>query len=169
MTLPLVVLAGLAMVGGGLNLPFTKGTHLLERWLEPVLEGNERVVDVATGTKVALAGVAVLVGLAGIALAYRVYYLHKREPIEPEILADGWRFDSTIAALAGGPGREAFEATASFDRRVIDGAVNGIATLVRGSGTGLRKVQNGFVRSYALAVAVGVVAMLAYFLSRVTI
>ena len=118
--------------------------------------------------KVALAGVAVLAGLAGIALAYRVYYQHKREPIEPEILADGWRFDSSIAALAGGPGRDAFEATASFDRTVIDGAVNGIATLVRGSGTGLRKVQNGFVRSYALAVAVGVVAMLAYFLSRVT-
>ena len=168
MTLPLVVLAGLAVVGGALNLPFTKGTRFLEHWLEPVLEGNERVVDVATGTKVGLAVIAVLAGLAGIALAYRVYYQHKREPIEPEILAEGWKYDSSIAAFMGGPGREAFEATASFDRSVIDGAVNGIASVVRGSGDGLRKVQTGFVRSYALGVAVGVVALLAYFLSRVT-
>ena len=168
MTLPLVVLAGLAMVGGGLNLPFTKGTRFLEHWLEPVIEGNERVIDVATGTKVGLAVIAVLAGLAGIALAYRVYYQHKREPIEPEILAEGWKYDSSIAAFMGGPGREAFEATASFDRSVIDGAVNGIASVVRGSGGGLRKVQTGFVRSYALGVAVGVVALLAYFLSRVT-
>ena len=168
MTLPLVVLAGLAMVGGGLNLPFTTGTRVLEHWLAPVHEGNERVVDVATGTKVGLAVIAVLAGLAGIALAYRVYYQHKREPIEPEILAEGWKYDSSIAAFMGGPGREAFEATASFDRSVIDGAVNGIASVVRGSGDGLRKVQTGFVRSYALGVAVGVVALLAYFLSRVT-
>jgi len=168
MTLPLVVLAGLATVGGALNLPFTKGTHFLERWLEPVLEGNERVIDVATGTKVGLAVIAVLTGLAGIALAYRVYYQHRRAPIEPEILAEGWRYDSTIAAFMGGPGREAFEAAATFDRTVIDGAVNGVASAVRGGGGGLRKVQTGFVRSYALGVAVGVVALLAYFLSRVT-
>ena len=55
MTLPLVVLAGLAIVGGGLNLPFTDDLNFLEHWLEPVLERNERVIDVATGTKVGLA------------------------------------------------------------------------------------------------------------------
>jgi NADH-quinone oxidoreductase subunit L len=117
---------------------------------------------------VGLALLAVLAAAAGIALAYRVYLQRKIEPIEPEILAEGWRYDSTIAAFMGGPGRQAFEATATFDRTVIDGAVNGVAGVVRESGGGLRRIQTGFVRTYALGVAVGVVALLGYFLSRVT-
>ena len=49
---------------------------------------------------------------------------------------------------------------------VVDGAVNGVAAVVRGGGRGLRVLQTGFVRSYALGVAVGVVGLLAYFLTR---
>ena len=42
----------------------------------------------------------------------------------------------------------------------------GVAALVRGGGQRLRTVQNGYVRSYALWVALGVVGLLVYFLSR---
>ena len=167
MTTPLVVLAGLAIIGGGLNLPFTKDLHFLEHWLEPSLFGNEAHIDVATATKVGLAVLAILAGVIGIALAARIYLQKRMEPVEPQILADGWRYDSSIAAFMGGPGRQAFEATATFDRTVIDGAVNGVAGLVRGSGKGLRVLQSGYVRSYALGLAVGVVVVLAYFISRV--
>ncbi|MEO6318867.1 MAG: NADH-quinone oxidoreductase subunit L [Acidimicrobiales bacterium] len=166
MTLPLVVLAGLALVGGGLNLPFTSDLHFLERWLEPVIEGNERVIDVATGTKVGLAVLATLAGLFGIVLAAGIYLQKRRDPIEPQILADGWRVDSSIAAFVGGPGQTGFEGVATFDRTVVDGAVNGVAGAISGGGKGLRLLQSGFVRSYALGVAVGVVAVLAYFLTR---
>jgi NADH-quinone oxidoreductase subunit L len=168
MTTPLVVLAGLAIVGGGLNLPFTKDLHLLEHWLEPVLEGNERVIDVATATKVGLAGIAILAGIIGIVLAARIYLQRRAEPVEPAILAEGWRYDSTIAAFMGGPGRAGFQAAADFDGTVVDGAVNGVAAMVRGSGRGLRVLQTGYVRSYALGVAVGVVVLLGYFLTRVS-
>ena len=166
MTLPLVALAGLAMVGGGLNLPFTHRVKFLEQWLEPVLEGNERVIDVATGTKVGLAAVAVMAALLGIAGAVAVYLQKRAKPIEPEILAEGWKYDSSISAFVGGPGRASFEATAAFDKNIIDGAVNGVAALVRGGGKGLKVTQSGYVRSYALGVAVGVVGLLVYFLSR---
>jgi NADH-quinone oxidoreductase subunit L len=166
MTLPLVVLAGLAIVGGGLNLPFTQDLHLLERWLEPVLEGNERVIDVATATKVGLAVVATLAALGGIVLAARVYLQRRTEPVEPEILAEGWRYDSSISAFMGGPGRAGFQAAADFDRTVVDGAVNGVAALVRGGGRGLRVLQSGYVRSYALGLGVGVIGLLGYFLTR---
>ena len=37
---------------------------------------------------------------------------------------------------------------------------------MRGGGKGLRVIQTGFVRSYALGVAVGAVALLVYFLTR---
>ena len=166
MTTPLVVLAGLAAVGGGLNLPFTKDLHFLGHWLEPVLEGNERVIDVATGTKVGLAVIAVLAGAIGIALAYRVYVQHKLEPVEPELLADGWYYDSSISAFMGGPGREGFEAVSAFDSTVVDGAVNGVAGAVRLGGSRLRVLQSGYVRSYALGVAVGAVGLLVFFLTR---
>ncbi len=168
MTVPLVVLAGLAIVGGGLNLPFTKRIHFLERWLEPVLGGNERVLDVATGTKVGLAAVAIVAALIGVGLAVRVYLQHRAEPVEPAILAEAWRYDRTISAFMGGPGRAGFQATADFDGTVIDGAVNGVARLVQGGGRGLRVLQSGYVRSYALGVAVGVVGLLGYFLTRVS-
>src|SRR3546814_4172298 len=51
MTLPLVALAGLALVGGGIQLPFASDLHFLEEWLHPVLGENEAHIDVATGTK----------------------------------------------------------------------------------------------------------------------
>ena len=166
MTFPLVVLAGLAIVGGLINLSLTSHTQILEHWLEPVLEGNERVLDVATGGKVAMAVIAILASLVGIALAVRVYLQKRTKPVEPEILAEAWRYDSTISAFVGGPGEQAFEAIATFDGSVIDGAVNGVGGAVRSGGRGLRVFQTGFVRSYALGVAVGAVALLVYFLTR---
>jgi NADH-quinone oxidoreductase subunit L len=167
MTFPLVVLAGLSLVGGGLNLPFNHDVKLLERWLEPVVHANERVIDVATGTKVGLAALAVAAGILGIAAAVAVYLQHRVKPVEPQLLAEGWRYDSSISAVVAGPGRAGFEGAATFDAKVVDGAVNGVAALVRRAGSGLRVVQTGYVRSYALGVSVGVIALLAYFLSRV--
>jgi NADH-quinone oxidoreductase subunit L len=166
MTLPLVVLAGLAVVAGGLNLPFTPDTHLLERWLHPVIGENEAHITVETATKVGLAAAAVIVGLVGIAAAAAVYLQKRRAPIEPELLEEAWYYDRSISAFVDGPGRQGFEGVAAFDRNVVDGAVNGVAAVVRGGGRGLRVLQSGFVRSYALGVAVGVVGLLAYFLTR---
>ena len=168
MTLPLVALAGLAIVGGAIQLPFTSELHFLEDWLHPVLGDNEAHISVATGTKVGLAVVAALIALTGIAAAWAVYLRRLREPVEPAILADGWGYDRAITSFMGGPGRAGFEGAATFDRTVVDGAVNGVGALVRRSGSGLRGLQSGFVRNYALGVAVGAVLVLAYFLAQVT-
>jgi NADH-quinone oxidoreductase subunit L len=166
MTVPLVVLAVLSVVGGALNLPFTDDLKFLERWLEPVVAGNEAVIDVTTATKLGLAAIATLAALVGIFLGVRVYLQRRAKAIEPEVLAEGWYYDSAVTAFMGGPGRQGFDAVATFDAEVVDGAVNGVAAAVRGSGKGLRVLQTGFVRSYALGVAVGVVGLLAYFLTR---
>src|SRR5690606_29736618 len=78
MTGPLVVLAVLSAFGGWLNLPSILPlgpTHLLDHWLEPVvgratliLAGGESPV-IPHATEYALVGLAVLVAVAGIALA----------------------------------------------------------------------------------------------------
>ena len=88
---------------------------------------------------------------------------------ERPILANAWRLDETISGFMGGPGRSSFEAVARFDERVIDGAVNGVGVAVRLTAAMLRRFQNGLVRTYAAGVAVGVVALLIWFLSRSTL
>jgi NADH-quinone oxidoreductase subunit L len=167
MTLPLVVLAVLAFVGGGLNLPFTDDLHVLGHWLEPVVEENELPIDVATATKVGLAAVAVLAALAGIAVATVVYLRRRVRAVEPDLLAHAYHYDEAVSAFVAGPGTRGFEAVAWFDAHVVDGAVNGVAHVVSGLGRRLRTVQSGFVRSYALGVATGVVVLLGYFLTRI--
>ena len=53
-----------------------------------------------------------------------------------------------------------------LDVRVIDGAVNGVATVVDGASALLRRVQTGSVRTYAASLFFGVVAVLGYYLWR---
>ena len=45
------------------------------------------------------------------------------------------------------------------DLGFIDGIANGLATISQNSASSLRKIQNGFVRSYALSVVIGVVVV----------
>ncbi|MEY3588787.1 MAG: NADH-quinone oxidoreductase subunit [Actinomycetota bacterium] len=168
MTLPLVVLAGLSIVGGALQLPFSKSTHFLEHWLEPVVHEAEADIHAtwAYENKWLLLGLAVVIAAVGIAASVAVYAKGKARPVEPQILADGWRYDASIAALVGGPGRAAFRGIAAFDARVVDGAVNGVGIEVRNASGLLRRLQNGLIRSYAAIVGVAVVLVLAWFLVR---
>jgi NADH-quinone oxidoreductase subunit L len=50
-----------------------------------------------------------------------------------------------------------------IDKIVIDGAVNGTGRLVAWAAGGLRKLQTGYVRNYALALLAGVVLVVAWF------
>ena len=52
------------------------------------------------------------------------------------------------------------------DARIIDGAVNGAANLVRSTGSVTRKLQTGYVRNYALGIALGMAALIVFLLSR---
>jgi NADH-quinone oxidoreductase subunit L len=62
-----------------------------------------------------------------------------------------------------GPVTEAADFAAyEVDKGVIDGAVNGVAALTGLAGRGLRKLQIGYVRNYALGVAGGAAAILLY-------
>jgi NADH-quinone oxidoreductase subunit L len=51
-----------------------------------------------------------------------------------------------------------------FDRTIVDGSVNGIGTLVRDAGGGLRRIQTGRVQNYALGIAIGLIVMATSFL-----
>jgi NADH-quinone oxidoreductase subunit L len=158
MLVPLVLLAGLSIVGGGLNLPFNAHTEKLTQWLEPVLGVHD-----SETSKVPLAVIATIVALVGIAASIMIYAKHRAKPIEPKILADGWYYDQTVSRFMGGPGRKAFGGLAWYDATIIDGAVNGVGRLVRDTAQRIRTVQSGNVRNYAAAIGVGVVLLLAWF------
>lgn len=168
MVTPLVVLAGLSIAGGALQLPFTHNTKFLEHWLEPIIHHSERNISGtwADDNKWLLLVFAVVIAVAGIAVSIAVYAKGKFTPVEPAILADAWRYDATISQFVGGPGRQVFEGISAFDAHVVDGAVVGVAHEVRSASGLLRKAQNGLVRSYAAIISIGVVAILAWFLLR---
>ena len=168
MLFPLIVLAGLSVVGGAMQLPFSKKLHFLEHWLAPVVEESEANISKtwAYENKYVLLVIAILIAATGIAAAFAVYGKKKVKAVEPRVLEQAWFYDAGAAKLVGGPGRAAFNAVAWADSRIVDGAVNGTATLVRNIAGQVRKSQNGFTRVYAALMAVGAVALLAWFLFR---
>ncbi len=168
MTTPLVVLAGLSIVGGLLNLPFTKDLHFLEKWLGASIL-HEHSFAASGATKWALAIISIIAGATGIFAAVTLYLRKQGDPakVERKILADGWGYDRAVSAFMGGPGAKIFDAITAFDATVVDGMVNGTGSLVRSGGGVVRRFQNGLVRSYALGISVGSIALLAWFLVRV--
>ncbi|MYA83331.1 MAG: NADH-quinone oxidoreductase subunit L, partial [Acidimicrobiales bacterium] len=167
MTLPLVLLAGAAAIGGIMNLPLVGDWLVLEHFLEPVL-AHEHEFASGTGTKVGLALIAIVAALGGIAFAIRAW-LQARIPtdrLEPALLQNVFYVDSTISNFVGGPGTKAFEAAATADRRFVDGAVNGVARLVRMLGEAVRPLQSGYLRHYASGVAVGAIILVVWLALR---
>jgi NADH-quinone oxidoreductase subunit L len=168
MLFPLVVLSVLSVVGGGMQLPFSKDLHFLEHWLEPVIEGAERDIKGtwAYDNKYVLLGVAIVVALLGIALSVLVYVKRRLPVIEPKVLEGAWFYDATVARVVGGPGAAAFRGVTAFDANVVDGVVNGAGSAARGLGSIVRRSQTGFVRAYAVIIALGTVGLLAWFVWR---
>jgi len=169
MRVGLGLLAVLALVGGAVNLPFrSSGLDLLEQWLEPVFGERSRPVAASAATTWGLLVVTLAAGLAGLVVAYQAW-LRRRElgtRLEPEVLRRAWYLDAGLSRLVGGPGRRAASVLATGDRVVVDGAVDGAGRLVVAAGTALRRIQSGFVRQYALMMAVGAVAILAFMVAR---
>ena len=71
-----------------------------------------------------------------------------------------------VSATVDKPGR----ATANFldqqvDKKVIDGTVNGIGKLFIVAGNGLRHIQDGYIRRYALGITVGIASLLLFILA----
>ena len=167
MTLPLVLLAGAAAIGGIINLPLVGDWLVLEHFLEPVLAHPHHFTS-TTSTKLGLAFVAVIAGLGGIAFAVRAWLQSRMstDRLEPALLENVFYLDSSISKFVGGPGTKAFEAAAAADRRVVDGAVNGVARLVRMIGEAIRPLQSGYLRHYASGVAVGAIILVVWLALR---
>jgi NADH-quinone oxidoreductase subunit L len=162
-----MILAALSALGGLLNLP---GVYTLEHWLEHSIEAMHAASFVPL-----LAGFALLVALLGLGAAWMVYgrrpavRAQAKDPIQERApglfraLNNRWWVDELYhnTIVRGYRGLAAF-LTGPFDQDLIDGIVNGMGYLSRSFASALRVLQTGFVRSYALVVLFGVVAILTY-------
>ena len=175
MLFALVALALLAVVGGLVGIPGTDGTAF-ERYLQPVLGGHgpEHGELPFPLSELALAIIAIVVALGGVVAAGAIY-LRQMPSAElvGKLLAPLYRLslnkywiDELYEATLAHPGARIAAFLASFDLAVIDGTVNGTGRLLRGSAVVLRIAQAGYVRAYAVAFLVGVIAILAVWAFR---
>ena len=165
MTVPLIVLAALAIVTGYLGIP---------GFLSPALPGPMSLPPVHEGAaSFAIMALATVMGLGGIALAYVVYVL---KPALPSILAQQWSslyagslhkwyVDELYDAWFVRPTMEAANDLWQWvDMRIIDATVNGVAGSINLWSRALRLIQSGEVQHYALAMALGAVVILGVYM-----
>jgi NADH-quinone oxidoreductase subunit L len=158
MTAPMIVLA-IGSVGAGAFLYINN--RLLD-FLGPLLLGSP-TANGAAFSNWSWATLALV--LVGIAIAWALY--GRREvpvvapagsPVTVAARKDLYG-DAVNEGLLMRPGQWLTRLSVYFDNRGVDGLVNTIAATFGGSSGRLRKLQSGFVRSYALSMLVGAVLL----------
>ncbi len=201
MTVPLMVLAALAIFGGALNLPF-EGFHNLGHWLGHTI-GEVEGLPLDLG----VAGISTVLALLAIFISWLIYGKNpikegQIDPLKKPLgflftgMENKWFVDEGYKALVLDPFQKlakflsidldwnfwhdwfhesvifaGFKWLAHFmsepvDMGIINAIADGLANWTKRSSEGLRRLQNGFVRSYALSVLLGVVAILGYLLFK---
>jgi NADH-quinone oxidoreductase subunit L len=167
MIVPLIILAVASTIGWLINAPFG-GLDFLDKFLAPVFPPTiAPVIHVATSTKWVLGTISTAVAFGGLFVGLRAWRTVPRPQLEPAVLQHGWYIDDGVSAAVSGPLASAATLTAEADETVLDGGVNGIARLTAASGRQLRRLQTGYVRNYALAIAFGAAILLGWVATRV--
>ncbi|MFN8520382.1 MAG: NADH-quinone oxidoreductase subunit L [Chloroflexota bacterium] len=179
MTAPLVILAILS-IGVGMVLGLPLGDSTIHAWLEPVFHPALETMGVQEqpyelfGIDGGLILASVAVAVIGMVAAWRLFgffgvrarldrvrELTARAPRLYEGSFHKWWFDELNDLLFVQIGGRVANAFAWFDVHVIDGAVNGVASLTQKAGDELRHAQTGRVQNYALGIAGGLIVIAA--------
>lgn len=174
MTLPLWVLAILALVGGVIGLPsFVFNAFGIENWLHNWLSpiASDIPLALSVATEWILMIFAIVVAAAAVFFSWRMYkddqLLESDSKIESMFgsLYGVWQrkysFDEIYEGFVVRPvGRFSDKVLAVFDMKILDGLVNTVAGIVRLSGSLLRYTQTGIVTNYALFFVIGVIIVI---------
>ena len=171
MTVPLLVLAAGTIVAG--LLLSTNAEGRLATSLEAVV--GPLPAEQGGLSTAALLVIATAIALGALAVAWWVYAsgrvdrLALRERLQPlpRAARNGWYVDRAYSTVIVDPATAAARFSANvFDRKVIDGAVNGIGAGTRRLAASARLLQTGFVRTYALGFFLGAVGVLLWLGTR---
>ena len=159
MTVPLIVLAALSVLGGVM----LAGDWIVD-FLSPVV-GHVEHEDPPLPAIVITLIVVVVVGI-GVALAFLLFQrrdVPREAPTNVSFVTRAARADLYGDAINDGlvvrPGGQLVTALTATDRGLVDGSFTGGAAVVGGIGQGLRRLQTGYVRSYALSVLGGALVL----------
>src|SRR6185312_10633318 len=163
MWVPMVPLAIGSLVAG----LFLASGERLARWLEPSV--GALVPVESTTTAIAVPALTVLVSAAGVLVAWLVIGRHPVPVAKPQRVslpvaaarADLYA-NAINEAIIARPGTWLTRALVFVDNKGIDGIVNGTAALLGGTSGRLRRLQTGFVRSYALGMLGGGIVVIAF-------
>jgi NADH-quinone oxidoreductase subunit L len=179
MTIPLGILAFLAITGGFIGIPHIY--NKFESFLEPVFlryqtDGLANATSAPLGLELSFMGISVVIAFLGIGFAYLFYVKRLNLPVE---LADRvkalytflykkWYLDEIYDALIVRPIKITSDRILWrwFDVKIIDGLVNGVAALMKKGSDGLRRIETGVVQNYALSIVIGVVLLIGYFILK---
>jgi NADH-quinone oxidoreductase subunit L len=173
MSFPLIVLGFLSVVGGFLG---SLALIALPKWaplpsfLAPVLTitGSH---EASLGLEWTSTGASLLVAAVGILIAWRVYgkgFAHKesKNPLY-QLVFHKYYVDELCTAviikplLALGRGLNWL-----LEGNILDKGSKGIGIVLSGTSSGLRRLQTGYMRNYALAILFGVVLIIIYYAVR---
>ncbi len=177
MLVPMVILAVLAVLGGYIGLPGFLGLgNAIDEFLHPVFAASTHTPHTENvAVDIVLLVASILAVAIGFVAAYWIYIrdwgLGARMTSSArwlyDIVYNKYYVDEAYTEVIVKPLRMlAGFLTDAVEARGIDRAVNELARLFGLVGEGLRRLQTGLVRNYALAMFVGIVAVVIYFVVR---
>lgn len=177
MTIPLIVLAFLSVVGGYVGIPEVfSGEHgnKFHNWLEPIFAPAVRKIEIfgmhSHTEEIILMTLSVAAALFAIYMAYKIYT--KRYDIAEKVsgkfsmlyklLFNKYYVDEIYDAAVVNPIVKGSEKILwrFTDEKIIDGVVNGTASLIDRISLVVRKLQTGAAQFYAVVMMIGIAAAL---------
>ena len=179
MTIPLIVLAALAVVGGFIGIPevFAKNAHWLEHFLEPVFAQSKllRLEHLGDSShELLMMGIVTVLVIAMIVWAWTKYSKYDKSTEKEigfaKVLEHKWYVDEVYDGAVVKP----VNGLASFFKNVveksgIDGLVNGTGRFVQYSSRQLRLLQSGQVGNYILFMVLSIVMLFIIFWNQAVI
>ena len=165
MTIPLIVLAVLAAIGGFVGIPevFVKGGDKLTPFLSSVIATSHHPVNRSTEF--------FLMGLSGgLVIATIIFTWFRFKNYQPKeqkgfgkVLENKWYVDELYDKIIANPlNKLAGFLNNFFERFIIDGIVNGVGRAVSYGSRQLRLLQSGQVGSYVLLMVLSILILLVY-------
>lgn len=174
MTFPLIILACLSVVGGFIGIPAVIGekmgiAHGLQKFLEPVLVKTEILSEEAhaltSSQEILLMGIAVLIAVIGIGIAYNAF--KKYNPAAQtkgiaKVMEDKWYFDEAYDQAVVKPLFHFSELQNEYtEKRGLDGLVNGVGKWIQYGSQKLKGLQSGLVGFYIFLMVIGMILLFA--------
>jgi NADH-quinone oxidoreductase subunit L len=171
-TIPLIILAILAVIGGWIGIPeiFVHGGHRLEAFLAPVFEPSAKIAaahgheHLSHSTEYILMAISVIGALIALTFAWKKFSNYtasnKEETGMGKVLANKWYVDELYDKVIVNPLNSlARYFNNVFEKKGVDGLVNGVGKAVNYSSRQIRLLQNGQVSTYVFLMVLGILVL----------